>query len=61
MDNQSGQNNFDLLSDYKQHGLCRSTLALARRIQLYNPALWAAIQARAAKNELRNEERSEPQ
>lgn len=51
MDNQSGQNNFELLPEYKQVRLCLETLALVRRIQLYHPELWAAIQAEAAKNE----------
>ena len=51
MDNQSGQNNFELLPEYKQVSLCRSTLALVLQIRLYNPELWAAIQAEAAKNE----------
>ena len=51
MANQSGQNNFELLPEYKQVSLCRETLALVRRIQLLYPELWAAIQAEAAKNE----------
>lgn len=51
MDNQSGQNNFELLPKYKQDSLCRETLALVRRIQFFHPELWAAIQAEAAKNE----------
>ena len=51
MDNQSGQNNFDRLPNYKQVILCRETLGLVRRIQLLYPELWAAIQAEAAKNE----------
>ena len=51
MDNQSGQNNFELLPEYKQVSLCRETLALVRRIQFFQPELWAAIQAEAAKNE----------
>lgn len=51
MDNQSGQNNFDRLPNYKQVILCRETLALVRRIQLFYPELWAAIQAEAARNE----------
>ena len=51
MDNQRGQNNFDRLPNYKQVSLCRETLALVRRIQLFYPELWAAIQAEAAKNE----------
>lgn len=51
MDNQSGQNNFELLPNYKQIILCRETLALVRRIQFFHPELWAAIQAEAAKNE----------
>lgn len=51
MDNQSGQNNFELLPEYKQVSLCRETLGLVRRIQLLYPELWAAIQAEAAKNE----------
>ena len=50
MDNQSGQNNFELLPNYKQVSLCRETLALVLRIRLHNPELWAAIQAEAAKN-----------
>lgn len=51
MDNQSRQNNFERLPEYKQVILCRETLALVRRIQLLYPELWAAIQAEAAKNE----------
>lgn len=51
MDNQSGQNNFELLPNYKQVSLCRETLALVRRIQFFHPELWAAIQAEAARNE----------
>lgn len=51
MDNQSGQNNFERLPEYKQVILCRETLALVRWIQLSYPELWAAIQAEAAKNE----------
>lgn len=51
MANQSGQNNFELLPEYKQVILCRETLALVRRIQLFHPELWAAIQAEAARNE----------
>lgn len=51
MDNQRGQNNFELLPEYKQVILCRETLGLVRRIQLLYPELWAAIQAEAAKNE----------
>ena len=51
MDNQSGQNNFDLLPKSKQDRLCRETLALVRRIQFFHPELWAAIQAEAARNE----------
>ena len=51
MENQRGQNNFDLLPKYKQVNLCRSTLALVLRIRLYNPELWNAIQAEAARNE----------
>lgn len=51
MDNQSGQNNFEFLPEYKQVVLCRETLALVRRIQLFHPELWAAIQVEAAKNE----------
>lgn len=53
MDNQSGQNNFERLPEYKQVSLCRETLALVRRIQFLYPELWAAIQAEAAKNEAR--------
>lgn len=55
MANQSGQNNFELLPEYKQVSLCRETLALVRRIQFFQPELWAAIQAEAAKNEARAE------
>ena len=51
MDNQRGQNNFELLPEYKQVILCRETLALVRRIQFFHPELWAAIQAEAARNE----------
>ena len=51
MANQSGQNNFELLPEYKQVSLCRETLALVRRIQFFYPELWAAIQAEAARNE----------
>lgn len=51
MDNQRGQNNFELLPNYKQVSLCRETLALVRRIQFFHPELWAAIQAEAARNE----------
>lgn len=51
MANQSGQNNFELLPEYKQVSLCRETLALVRRIQFFHPELWAAIQAEAARNE----------
>lgn len=51
MDNQIGQNNFELLPEYKQINLCRATLALVWRIQQNTPELWAAIQAEAAKNE----------
>lgn len=51
MENQRGQNNFALLPEYKQNFICMSTLALVNRIRLQNPALWAAIQAEAAKME----------
>ena len=55
MDNQSGQNNFELLPKCKQVSLCRETLALVRRIQLLYPELWAAIQAEAARKEAMDE------
>lgn len=48
MDNQRGQNNFELLPEHTQVRLCRETLALVRRIQFFHPELWAAIQAEAA-------------
>lgn len=51
MENQRGQNNFEVLPKYQQNYICMSTLALVNRIRLNSPALWAQIQAEAAQAE----------
>lgn len=53
MNHQPEQNNFALLPEYRQHNMCRATLALVNRIRRNNPELWAKIQAEAAQEEQR--------